>query len=59
VQNAWRLWEYEWRTPANAGRHTTFARATDSSGFVQPAERGGDRGTYMINHLLPVEVEVR
>jgi DMSO/TMAO reductase YedYZ molybdopterin-dependent catalytic subunit len=59
VQNAWRLWECEWRTPANAGRHTTFARATDSSGFVQPAERGGDRGTYMINHLLPVEVEVR
>jgi len=59
VKNAWRLWEYEWRTPANAGRHTIFARATDSSGFVQPAGRGGDRGTYMINHLLPVEVEVR
>jgi DMSO/TMAO reductase YedYZ molybdopterin-dependent catalytic subunit len=59
VKNAWRLWEYEWRTPANAGRHTIFARATDSSGFVQPAERSGDRGTYMINHLLPVEVVVR
>jgi len=59
VKNAWRLWEYEWRTPANAGRHTIFARATDSSGFVQPGDRGGDRGTYMINHLLPVEVEIR
>jgi DMSO/TMAO reductase YedYZ molybdopterin-dependent catalytic subunit len=59
VKNAWRLWEYEWRTPANAGPHTIFARATDSSGFVQSAERGGDRGTYMINHLLPVTVEVR
>jgi DMSO/TMAO reductase YedYZ molybdopterin-dependent catalytic subunit len=59
VKNAWRLWESEWRTPANAGRLTIFARATDSSGFVQPAERGGDRGTYMINHLLPVTVEVR
>jgi DMSO/TMAO reductase YedYZ molybdopterin-dependent catalytic subunit len=59
VKNAWRLWEYEWRTPANPGRHTIFARATDSSGFVQPAERSGDRGTYMINHLLPVEVVVR
>ena len=59
VQNAWRLWEYEWRTPANAGRHTIFARATDSSGFVQPTDRSGDRGTYMINHLLPVKVEVR
>jgi DMSO/TMAO reductase YedYZ molybdopterin-dependent catalytic subunit len=59
VKDAWRLWEYEWRTPANAGRHTVFARATDSRGFVQPLERGGDRGTYMINHLLPVEVEIR
>ena len=59
VQNAWRLWEYEWRTPANSGRHTIIARATDSRGFVQPAERSGDRGTYMINHLLPVTVEVQ
>jgi DMSO/TMAO reductase YedYZ molybdopterin-dependent catalytic subunit len=59
VKNAWRLWEHEWRTPAKAGRYTVMARATDSSGFTQPAARGGDRGTYMINHLLPIEVEVR
>ncbi|MDP9098450.1 MAG: sulfite oxidase [Verrucomicrobiota bacterium] len=59
AKNAWRLWEYEWRTPSDAGRRTIIARATDSSGFVQPAGRGGDRGTYMINHLLPIEVEVR
>jgi DMSO/TMAO reductase YedYZ molybdopterin-dependent catalytic subunit len=58
VANAWRLWEYQWRTPAGPGRHKVMARATDSRGFVQPAERGGDRGTYMINHLLPVEVHV-
>jgi DMSO/TMAO reductase YedYZ molybdopterin-dependent catalytic subunit len=58
VANAWRLWEYEWQTPQAPGRHTLFARATDSSGFVQPSGRGGDRGTYMINHLLPVEVVV-
>lgn len=58
VRNAWRLWEYEWRTPA-AGRCKVVARATDSRGCGQPQERGGDRGTYMINHLLPVEVEVR
>jgi DMSO/TMAO reductase YedYZ molybdopterin-dependent catalytic subunit len=59
VKNAWRLWEYEWRTSAKAGRHGIIARATDSRGFVQPADRSGDRGTYMINHLLPVTVEVR
>jgi DMSO/TMAO reductase YedYZ molybdopterin-dependent catalytic subunit len=59
VTNAWRLWEYEWRTPAAASRHTIMARATDSRGAAQPIARGGDRGTYMINHLLPVHVEVR
>jgi len=58
VKNAWRLWEYEWRTPATVGRTTIFARAADSRGGTQAAERGGDRGTYMINHLLPVEVAV-
>jgi DMSO/TMAO reductase YedYZ molybdopterin-dependent catalytic subunit len=58
VKNAWRLWEYEWRTPAIAGRHTVVARATDSRGTTQAVDRNADRGTYMINHLLPVEVEV-
>jgi DMSO/TMAO reductase YedYZ molybdopterin-dependent catalytic subunit len=58
VKNAWRLWEYEWRTPA-AGRCQIMARATDSRGFVQSTGRSSDRGTYMINHLLPIEVEVR
>ena len=59
VKNAWRLWEYQWRTPSAVGRHIMMARATDSRGATQSPERGGDRGTYMINHLLPVEVEVR
>jgi DMSO/TMAO reductase YedYZ molybdopterin-dependent catalytic subunit len=59
VKNAWRLWEYEWRTPLSSGRHVIVARATDSRGTTQPADRSGDRGTYMINHLLPVEVEIR
>ena len=59
VKNAWRLWEYDWQTPATAGRTTIMARATDSRGGTQAATRGGDRGTYMINHQLPVEVEVR
>jgi DMSO/TMAO reductase YedYZ molybdopterin-dependent catalytic subunit len=59
VKNAWRLWEYEWRTPANPGRQSIVARATDSRGRSQSFERSADRGTYMINHLLPIEVEVR
>jgi hypothetical protein len=51
------LWEYEWETPV-AGRHQIIARASDSNGFVQSTGRSSDRGTYMINHLLPIEVTV-
>jgi DMSO/TMAO reductase YedYZ molybdopterin-dependent catalytic subunit len=59
AKNAWQLWEYNWRTPKNPGKHTLVARATDSRGRVQSAERDPDRGTYMISHLLETEVEVR
>jgi DMSO/TMAO reductase YedYZ molybdopterin-dependent catalytic subunit len=57
--NAWRLWESSWQTPAASGKQTLIARATDSRGRTQPAERDPDHGTYMINHLLPINVEVR
>jgi DMSO/TMAO reductase YedYZ molybdopterin-dependent catalytic subunit len=59
VRHAWRLWEHEWQTPARAGRYTVLARATDKQGQVQPMERDPDRRSYMISHVLPVEVEVR
>jgi hypothetical protein len=35
-----------------------MARATDSSGGTQPVDRDWNRGSYMITHLLPVEVNV-
>lgn len=57
--NAWRLWEFNWQTPSQPGKQTLMARATDSLGRTQPARRDPDRGTYMINHLLPIEVEVQ
>lgn len=56
--NAWRLWEFDWKTPA-PGNTTLIARATDSLGQTQSIKHDPDRGTYMINHLLPIEVEVR
>jgi DMSO/TMAO reductase YedYZ molybdopterin-dependent catalytic subunit len=56
--NAWRLWEFNWKTPSQPGKQTLIARATDSLGRTQPLHRDPDRGTYMINHLLPIEVEV-
>jgi DMSO/TMAO reductase YedYZ molybdopterin-dependent catalytic subunit len=57
--NAWRLWEFNWQTPSAPGKQTLIARATDSLGQTQPLHRDPDRGTYMINQLLPIEVEVR
>src|SRR5437588_7195686 len=59
ILNAWHLWEFEWRTPSKPGKQTLVARAIDSRGRTQPAERDPDRGTYMINHLLPISIEVR
>jgi DMSO/TMAO reductase YedYZ molybdopterin-dependent catalytic subunit len=57
--NAWRFWEFDWQTPSQSGKQTLIARATDSLGRTQPVMRDHDRGTYMINHLLPIEVEVK
>jgi DMSO/TMAO reductase YedYZ molybdopterin-dependent catalytic subunit len=59
IQNAWRLWEFDWQTPGMPGKQILVARATDSLGRTQPVERDGDRGTYMINHLLPISVQIR
>jgi len=44
--------------PAQAGRVALLARATDARGNVQPMQRDTDRRNYMINHVLPVEVDV-
>jgi DMSO/TMAO reductase YedYZ molybdopterin-dependent catalytic subunit len=54
----WRLWEYEWRAP-QAGKRVLMARGTDKRGRVQPLERDPNRRSYMINHVLPTEVEVK
>jgi DMSO/TMAO reductase YedYZ molybdopterin-dependent catalytic subunit len=57
--NCWQLWEYDWAVPSAPGRCVLMARATDSRGRTQPMERDLDRGTYEINHCLPIEVEIR
>ncbi|HKS04322.1 MAG TPA: hypothetical protein VJR49_03115, partial [Chthoniobacterales bacterium] len=57
--NAWRLWEFAWQTPLQPGEQTLIARATDSLGRTQPVHRDPNRETYMINHLLPIKLEVK
>jgi DMSO/TMAO reductase YedYZ molybdopterin-dependent catalytic subunit len=58
VPHSWRLWEFPWRTPNQAGRVTLMARATDARDRQQPMERDHDRRNYVVNHGLPVEVNV-
>jgi len=59
AKNAWRFWEFTWQTPMEPGNYTLIARATDSAGETQPRDRVTGYGTYMINHWLPIEVQVR
>lgn len=59
VPHAWRLWEYEWAVPQTPGQAVLMARATDSAGRTQPPEHHDDRGSYLIHHWLPVEVQIR
>jgi DMSO/TMAO reductase YedYZ molybdopterin-dependent catalytic subunit len=59
MQNAWRLWEFEWKAPAEKGTYTLMARATDANGNTQGTQHNRDFGDYMINHCLPVVIEVR
>ncbi len=56
--NAWRFWEFDWRTPSEPSQVNLIARATDSRGRTQPIHRDRDRSTYMINHLLPITVQI-
>lgn len=59
VHHAWRFWQYAWKTPERPGHYTLMSRATDSRGNVQPMQRDEDRRDAMINHVQPIEVEVR
>ncbi len=59
VKNAWRLWEFQWSSPKKPGKQILMVKATDALGREQPFARDPDRGTYKINHCLPIEVEVR
>jgi len=55
----WRLWEYDWETPGQAGKAEVMSRATDKNGRTQPMAREEGRGNYMISHVIPVEVLVK
>jgi DMSO/TMAO reductase YedYZ molybdopterin-dependent catalytic subunit len=56
-RNAWRLWEFDWR-PERRGSTTLMVRATDEKGRTQPTQRDADRGGYMVNEVLGIDVFV-
>ena len=55
---AWRLCEFSWDEPAATGRKSQMVRATDRSGCVQPDHHDKDKRSYLINHVVPIEVIV-
>jgi DMSO/TMAO reductase YedYZ molybdopterin-dependent catalytic subunit len=57
-RHAWRRWKYDWITPAQSGRYTLLARATDANQRTQPDSHDPNFGSYVINHPLPIEVFV-
>jgi DMSO/TMAO reductase YedYZ molybdopterin-dependent catalytic subunit len=54
---AWRRWTFSWE--AEPGRHAVWARATDSSGRVQPEQTAWNKSGYLWNGIDSVEVEIR
>ena len=55
---AWRRWQMVWQVPRQGGRYRLVARAKGANGCSQPATHDANYGTYVINHLLPIEVFV-
>jgi DMSO/TMAO reductase YedYZ molybdopterin-dependent catalytic subunit len=56
---AWRRWKFDWLTPKQPGQYTLLARTKDANGTVQPDEHDWNYGSYVITHLLPIEVIVK
>jgi DMSO/TMAO reductase YedYZ molybdopterin-dependent catalytic subunit len=54
----WTRWTMEWQ-PTRAGTARLMATATDVAGRTQPLTRDSDRRTYLINHVVPVNVTVQ
>lgn len=56
--HAWRLWEWNWHVPEVPGKYRLLSRARDAQGKTQPMSHDPRNGTYVIHHVLPVDVEV-
>jgi DMSO/TMAO reductase YedYZ molybdopterin-dependent catalytic subunit len=53
---AWQTWDFSWN--AKPGNYRIMARATDASGYAQPAEQEWNPSGYLWNVIQTVRVEV-
>lgn len=54
----WRRWEHEWKVPDVKGSYVLKSRATDAQGNSQPDHHDERFGTYVIHHMVGIEVVV-
>lgn len=57
-QFVWRRWQFTWEVPNVAGPLVLKSRAVDFAGNVQPDEHDKQFGSYVVHHVVGVEVEV-
>jgi hypothetical protein len=52
------LWKSDWVRPKKPAQYTLLSRAKDANANVQPDKHDENYASYVINHLLPIEVTV-
>lgn len=58
LSNCWRFFEFDWAAPSQSGKCTLWTRATDAAGNCQPFEHDDNCGSYVINFVTPVHVNI-
>ncbi|MBY0551379.1 MAG: sulfite oxidase [Candidatus Obscuribacterales bacterium] len=58
VSNCWRFFEFDWVAPSQPGVCTLLTRATDAAGNCQPFEHDDNCGSYVINFVTSVHVNI-
>jgi DMSO/TMAO reductase YedYZ molybdopterin-dependent catalytic subunit len=55
---AWRRWRFNWVTPKERSRCILKSRAKAANGAFQPDQHDENFASYVIDHVLPIEVTV-
>jgi DMSO/TMAO reductase YedYZ molybdopterin-dependent catalytic subunit len=55
---AWRRWKFDWVTPKERGQCKLLSRAKAANGDFQPDQHDENYASYVIDHVLPIEITV-